>query len=240
MKSLMIAIMVIAAIFIGVYTGNSMDKKKDKTMMDKPEQTASAVFAGGCFWCTESDFEKVDGVLEAVSGYTGGEEKNPTYQEVSAGQTGHLEAVKVVYDPSRIGYKELLDIFWRHVDPTDPGGQFVDRGAQYRSAVFYDSEEEQRLAEEAKADLEASGKFNKPIATQILPLGPFYPAENYHQDYYKNNPLRYRWYRSGSGRDQFLEKNWPDSNIKLDSNIKQDSKKKPDSKKIMGQKRTDE
>ncbi len=188
-------------------------------MMDPSQPQATAVFAGGCFWCTESDFEKVDGVLGAVSGYTGGKEKNPTYQEVSAGQTGHLEAVEVTYNPERISYSDLLEIFWRHVDPTDAGGQFVDRGAQYRSAIFYANENERQMAEASKEALAASGKFDKPIATQILPLGMFYPAEDYHQDYYKNNPLRYRFYRSGSGRDQFLKKTWPEK-------IKPDMEKK--------------
>jgi len=182
----------------------------EKTMKDKNEKTASAVFAGGCFWCTESDFEKVDGVIEVISGYAGGHIKNPTYQQVSGGGTGHIEVVKVIYDPKIVSYEKLLEIFWQHVDPTDPGGQFVDRGSQYRSAIFYASGTEKRLAEESKQRLAASGRFNKPIVTDILPLGEFYPAENYHQDYYKKNPIRYHWYRSGSGRDQFLKKTWAD------------------------------
>ena len=179
-------------------------------MKDPGGTTASAVFAGGCFWCTESDFEKVDGVVEVISGYTGGHVQKPTYKEVSGGGTGHLEAVKVIYDPERISYEKLLEVFWRHVDPTDPGGQFADRGDQYRSAVFYANDTEKRLAEESKKRLGVSGRFNKPIATDILPLGEFYPAEDYHQDYYKKNPIRYNWYRSGSGRDRFLEKTWAD------------------------------
>ena len=177
-------------------------------MKEIPAKTATAVFAGGCFWCTESDFEKVDGVVEVISGYTGGHVAAPTYRQVSAGGTGHVEAVKVVYDPERIDYAQLLEVFWQHVDPTDSGGQFVDRGAQYRSVIFYANENEKRLAEASRDRLAAQGPFTKPIVTEILPLGEFYPAEDYHQDYYKKNPLRYRFYRGGSGRDQFLEKAW--------------------------------
>ena len=187
--------------------GLSMDK--DMHMSEsKNAHTKTAVFAGGCFWCTESDFEKLPGVIDAISGYTGGKEVNPTYEEVSAHQTGHVEAVKVIYDPAKLSYNQLLEWFWHHVDPTDAGGQFVDRGSQYRSVIFYADEEQQREAEASKQKLAASGKFKKPIVTQILPLGPFYPAEEYHQDYYKKNPLRYRYYRWGSGRDQFLDKTW--------------------------------
>ena len=211
MKSLSILLIVFTftIIFLGYRQVNSMDKT-EKNMKNNTEKTASAVFAGGCFWCTESDFEKVDGVIEAISGYTGGHLKNPTYYQVSAGGTGHLESVKVIYDPSKVTYEQLLDYFWRHVDPTDPGGQFVDRGSQYRSAIFYANETQKRLAEKSKQQLEASGKFNKPIVTEILPLGEFYPAEDYHQDYYKKNPIRYHYYRYGSGRDQFLKKTWGD------------------------------
>ncbi|MBW2368656.1 MAG: peptide-methionine (S)-S-oxide reductase MsrA, partial [Deltaproteobacteria bacterium] len=151
------------------------------------KSTKSAVFAGGCFWCTESDFEKVAGVLEAISGYTGGRETNPSYRQVSAGQTGHVEAVKVVYDPDKITYEQLLDVFWRHVDPTDPGGQFADRGSQYTTAVFYGDETEKQLAEASKKKMGATGPYDKSIATRILPRGPFYPAEDYHQDYYQKN-----------------------------------------------------
>ena len=184
--------------------------KMGKTMTNEPETTASAVFAGGCFWCTESDFEKVDGIVDAISGYTGGHVDNPTYKQVSAGGTGHIEAVKVIYDPSKISYEKLLEVLWRHIDPTDPGGQFVDRGSQYQSAIFYANDREKRLTETSRKRLAESGRFEKPIVTAILPLGKFYPAEEYHQNYYKKNPIRYKWYRSGSGRDQFLKKAWPD------------------------------
>ena len=216
MRSLHIFFIVLlfTIIFLGYQQVNSMDKM-EKNMKNNTEKTASAVFAGGCFWCTESDFEKVDGVIEAISGYTGGHLKNPTYYQVSAGGTGHLESVKVIYDPSKVTYEQLLDYFWRHVDPTDPGGQFVDRGSQYRSAIFYANETQKRLAEKSKQQLEASGKFDKPIVTDILPLGEFYPAEDYHQNYYKKNPIRYHYYRYGSGRDQFLKKTWAD--VKTDT-----------------------
>jgi len=167
-----------------------------------------ATFAGGCFWCTEADFEKTDGIVKVISGYTGGKKENPTYEEVSAGKTGHVEAIQVYYDPAKITYEGLLEVFWRHIDPTDAGGQFVDRGGQYRSAIFYRDEEEKRVAEKSKETLEKSGKFPKPIATDILKLSKFYPAEEYHQDYYKKNPLRYQYYRFGSGRDQFLKETW--------------------------------
>jgi peptide methionine sulfoxide reductase msrA/msrB len=178
------------------------------------EHTRTAVFAGGCFWCTESDFEKLDGVIAVVSGYTGGQVADPSYKQVSAGGTGHIEAVKVTYDPDRISYEALLNYFWRHVDPTDSGGQFVDRGSQYRSVIFYANEAERKAAEASKKALAAAGQFDRPIVTDILPLGRFYEAEDYHQDYYKKNPLRYKWYRSGSGRDRFLEESWAEDMLK--------------------------
>jgi len=167
-----------------------------------------ATFAGGCFWCTEADFEKTTGVIKAISGYTGGKKENPTYEEVSAGNTAHVEAIQVYYDPQEITYEELLNVFWRHIDPTDSGGQFVDRGGQYRSAIFYHDEEQKKIAEKSRESLEKLGKFPKPIATEILKFSKFYPAEEYHQDYYKKNPLRYQYYRFGSGRDQFLDHVW--------------------------------
>jgi peptide methionine sulfoxide reductase msrA/msrB len=167
-----------------------------------------ATFAGGCFWCTEADFEKAPGVVKAVSGYTGGTKENPAYEEVSAGTTGHVEAIQVYYDPSKITYEGLLDSFWRHIDPTDPGGQFVDRGSQYRSVIFYHDEEQRWSAEKSKEALGKSGRFGKPIVTDIVKFTKFYEAEEYHQDYYKKNPIRYKYYRYNSGRDQFLKKVW--------------------------------
>ncbi len=210
MKSMNVVLMALAVLLFGFSQVSSMDKKMEEPMKMSPEKTHAAVFAGGCFWCTESDFEKVDGVVEAISGYTGGHVDNPTYKQVSSGGTGHVEAVKVVYDPAKLTYTDLLDVFWRHVDPTDAGGQFVDRGQQYSSAIFYANEEERRQAEASKKKLASTGPFDKPIVTAILPLESFYEAEEYHQDYHKKNPIRYKWYRSGSGRDRFIEKAWAD------------------------------
>jgi len=167
-----------------------------------------ATFAGGCFWCMEPPFDKLDGVVSTTSGYTGGKEKNPSYDEVSSGRTGHLEAIEIVYDPSKVSYVQLLDVFWRNVDPTQENGQFVDIGPQYRTAIFYHNEEQRRLALESKNRLRESRKFGKPIVTEIRPAMEFYSAEDYHQDYYIKNPIRYKYYRWSSGRDQFLEKAW--------------------------------
>jgi peptide methionine sulfoxide reductase msrA/msrB len=228
MKTLFIACLTIAAVIFGLHQARSTEEKMEKVKSPQSEKTAEAVFAGGCFWCTEADFEKVDGVIDAVSGYTGGRVANPTYQQVSAGSTGHVEAVKVIYDPGKITYERLLQVFWRHVNPTDGGGQFVDRGSQYRSAIFYANEQERQLAEASKKELEAGGRFGQPIATDILSLGPFYPAEDYHQDYYQKNPLRYRFYRAGSGRDQFLEKVW--AGEKKDMTSKEKTEMKPQMK----------
>ncbi len=176
----------------------------------EPRNVETATFAGGCFWCMEYPLEHVDGVLSVVSGYTGGDEKNPTYEEVASGKTGHAEAVQVRYDPARTDYSELLEVFWRQIDPTDPDGQFIDRGRQYRTAIFYHNEEQKRLAEESKKRLEESGLYDRPIVTEILEARAFYPAEDYHQDFYKKSPGRYENYRAGSGRDQYLEKIWED------------------------------
>ena len=167
-----------------------------------------ATFAGGCFWCMEPPFEKLDGVLDVQSGYSGGDEPDPRYEDVSSGSTAHAEAVQVTFDPSRVSYAELLDVFWRQIDPTDPDGQFVDRGRQYRSAIFVHDAEQRRLAETSKAELAASGRLAKPIVTEIVDYRAFYPAEDYHQDFYKRNPVRYRFYRYGSGRDPYLERIW--------------------------------
>jgi peptide methionine sulfoxide reductase msrA/msrB len=172
------------------------------------EHMEKATFAGGCFWCMTPPFEKLDGVKEVISGYTGGHTVNPTYEDVTSETTGHLESVEVIYDPSKISYEKLLDVFWHQINPTDAGGQFVDRGPSYESAIFYHNEEQKRLAEESKKKLMQSGRFDKPIVTEIRPAGPFYPAEAYHQDYWKKNPIRYKFYRYNSGRDQYLEKIW--------------------------------
>jgi peptide-methionine (S)-S-oxide reductase len=169
---------------------------------------ATAVFAGGCFWCMEPPFEALDGVLEVRSGYTGGRVENPTYEQVSAGGTGHYEAVEVRYDPARIAYERLLEVFWRNVDPTDAEGQFCDRGESYRTAIFVKDEAERRAAEASKAALEASGRLPGKVVTPVLDAAPFHPAEAYHQDYAKRNTLRYRYYRSGCGRDTRLRALW--------------------------------
>ncbi|UTW08787.1 peptide-methionine (S)-S-oxide reductase MsrA [Pseudomonas benzenivorans] len=167
-----------------------------------------AIFAGGCFWCTEADFDKLPGVISTTSGYTGGHAANPSYQQVSAGTTGHTEAVRVNYDPRKIGYAELLEYFWPTIDPLTANAQFCDHGSQYRSAIFYGNPEEKALAEASKAALQASGRFDRPIVTEILPTSTFYPAEEYHQDYHRKNPLRYTYYRNGCGRDDRLEQLW--------------------------------
>jgi peptide methionine sulfoxide reductase msrA/msrB len=185
-------------------------------MTAEERMTERAIFAGGCFWCMEHPFEKLDGVISVTSGYIGGEEENPTYKQVSAGRTGHAEAVEIVFDPAVIGYSELLDVFWMQIDPTDAGGQFVDRGSQYRSGIFYHDEEQKRLAQESKAAMDKSGRFSRPIATEITMLTTFYRAEAYHQDYYKKNGIRYKFYRSGSGRDSYLKKIWGDEKQSAD------------------------
>lgn len=172
------------------------------------EQRETAVFGGGCFWCMEPPFEQVDGVIEVTAGYSGGEEVNPTYEQVASGQTSHFEAVQVVYDPDKVSYRQLVDIFWQQIDPTDGGGQFADRGSHYRTAIFYNSEEQRLGAEESKGALEASGIFDRPVVTMILPVKPFYKAEEYHQDYYRKNVLHYSAYKVGSGRAGFLERTW--------------------------------
>jgi peptide methionine sulfoxide reductase msrA/msrB len=182
------------------------DENKAKEV--RPERLEKATFAGGCFWCMEPPFEKLPGVTAVISGYTGGQKKDPAYEEVSSGTTGHVEAVQVFYDPSVLTYQKLLNVFWRQIDPTDPDGQFIDRGAQYRSVIFYNNEEQKRLAEESREALQKSGRFNKPIVTEILPATEFYRAEEYHQDYYRKNPVRYKFYRSRSGRDRYLQKIW--------------------------------
>jgi peptide-methionine (S)-S-oxide reductase len=170
--------------------------------------TKEAIFAGGCFWCMEGPFDVLPGVLSTTSGYTGGHKVNPTYEEVSAGGTGHAESVRVRYDPAKITYQELLDVFWHNIDPVAVDRQFCDAGHQYRTAIFYVDDDQKKLAEQSKHALEASGKFDKAIATAIEPAGAFYPAEEYHQDYYKKNPARYKFYRYGCGRDQRLEAIW--------------------------------
>ena len=206
---LVVAAVILTLGFAAFYQNSKAVQAAAKESMPMGEKDLRiATFAGGCFWCTEADFEKLSGVVRVLSGYTGGQKENPTYAEVSAGTTGHVEAVQVYYDTKQVSYEELLDWFWKHIDPTDGGGQFVDRGSQYRSVIFYHDEEQKQLAQKSKETLEKSGKFNKPIATEIVKISRFFPAEEYHQDYYRKNPIRYGYYRFGSGRDQFLEKAW--------------------------------
>ena len=173
----------------------------------------TATFAGGCFWCMEPPFENTEGVIEAEAGYTGGHAENPTYEQVTSGTTGHYEAVKVTYDPKKVSYKQLLDVFWRQIDPTDDGGQFADRGTQYFTAIFYHNEEQKEKAELSKKELDASAIFDKPIITALLPAKTFYKAEEYHQDYYKKNVLHYSTYKVGSGRDGFIKEIWKGKEI---------------------------
>jgi len=167
-----------------------------------------ATFAGGCFWCMQPPFDKLKGVISTKAGYTGGQKSQPTYNEISAGGTGHAESVQIEFDPSKISYQQLLDVFWRQINPTDAGGQFVDRGSQYRTAIFYHNDKQRQLAEQSKTALAASGRFSKPIVTRIVPEATFWPAEEYHQHYADKNPLRYHFYRYHSGRDQYLDRIW--------------------------------
>jgi peptide-methionine (S)-S-oxide reductase len=172
------------------------------------EPPAIATFAGGCFWCMQPPFDALGGVISTTVGYTGGHTKNPTYEEVESGDTGHAETIQITYDPNKISYAKLLDVFWHNIDPLTANGQFCDHGTQYRSAIFYHNDEQKRLAEESKKALEASGRFHQPIVTAIVPASEFYPAEDDHQKYYLKNPIRYHYYRYRCGRDQRLEKLW--------------------------------
>ncbi len=209
------AVVVLAACSQGA---KSRDLNKPSLSYDELASKPSVVFAGGCFWCMEPPFEKHDGVYEAVSGYAGGTAKNPTYEEVSSGQTDHVEAVKVYYDSSRIDYRELLHIYWRQIDPTDIGGQFADRGSQYSPAIFYETEHQKALAESTKTVLENSDIFQEPIVVAIRPLTSFYRAEEYHQDYYRKKPGHYKRYRRGSGREGYLEKTWKGEELTMEKN----------------------
>ncbi|TAN64337.1 peptide-methionine (S)-S-oxide reductase [bacterium] len=199
MKTVGIALMSLAVMALGVplvLAGNDTMK------------TEKATFAGGCFWCMEHSFDELPGVVSVTSGYTGGQKKDPTYEEVSAGGTGHAEAVQVVYDPSKITYAKLLDVFWHNVDPTVTNRQFCDFGHQYRSAIFYHGEEQRREAERSRETLEKNKSFSEAVVTEITQAGDFYPAEEYHQHYYKKNPIRYKYYRTSCGRDQRLKELW--------------------------------
>lgn len=191
------------------------------------DRLEKATFAGGCFWCMEQPFDSLQGVTEVFLGYMGGHKQNPTYEEVSSGRTGHREVVQVTYDPSKITYKDLLEVFWRQIDPTDTNGQFADKGLQYKTAIFYHSQEQRLLAEESKKELEESGRFKKPIVTEVIKASIFYKAEDYHQNYYKTCPIQYNIYKKGSGRVDFIKEKWGD---KMSDNSK--NYKKPSEDKI--------
>ncbi len=209
MKSLLIVFLLSCFLILGCARSDGEEMTiKMETNTVNPEKLAKATFAGGCFWCMEPPFEKLEGVVEVISGYSGGHKSDPTYEEVSAGGTGHLEVVQILFDPEKIGYDELLEVFWRNIDPTDEYGQFVDQGSQYATAIFYHDQDQKQLAESSKEALQKSGKFDRPIVTQIRPFEAFYEAEDYHQDYYQTYKTRYKFYRSMSGRDRFIQRNW--------------------------------
>jgi peptide methionine sulfoxide reductase msrA/msrB len=199
-------LLLLLAYFAAAGASGTAASGETKTMNETKTATERAIFAGGCFWCMEKPFEKLDGVLSVISGYSGGTAENPSYETYH--DTGHIEVVEIVYDPARVSYEALLKVFWKQINPTDPGGQFADRGHGYTTGIFYTTEEQKRLAEESKAALEKRGVFDKPIVTPVEPAQPFYAAEDYHQDYYNKNPLRYGFYRSGSGRDAYLDQVW--------------------------------
>jgi peptide methionine sulfoxide reductase msrA/msrB len=187
---------------------DSASKQSTTKVTEKSGIIETALFAGGCFWCMEYPYENQPGISKALSGYTGGEKQNPTYNQVASGLTQHVEAVEIHFDPEIISYNDLLQIFWRNIDPTDAGGQFVDRGKQYTTGIFYKNNQQKKSAEQSKTRLESKNLFNKKIITKIVPAGKFYPAEEYHQDFFKKNYIRYRIYRAGSGRDEFIKRIW--------------------------------
>ena len=200
-----IAVCAILAVLKLYYSGN-VASAEEKTMQNSGD--SYAIFSGGCFWCMQPAFDKLPGVHATVVGYTGGSVANPTYEQVTSGKTGHRESIKVVYDPTKVSYEKLLQAFWHTIDPTQTDGQFADRGSHYLTAIFVKDDEQRRLAEASKMELAKSGKFQKPIATEILSAGEFYPAEDYHQAYYKKNALHYNSYKVGSGRAGYLERTW--------------------------------
>ena len=197
------------AVGVSVSVGGTEPATEPETTK-APEKVARATFAGGCFWCMEGPFDALEGVLDTKSGYTAGQVENPSYEQVTRGDTGHTEAVQVVYDPSRVSYEKLLEVFWRNIDPVDATGQFCDKGSQYRSGIYWHDAEQRRLAEKSRAELVEQDRFDRPIATEIVEAEAFYPAEEYHQDYYQKNPIRYRFYRSRCGRDRRLQEVWGD------------------------------
>jgi peptide-methionine (S)-S-oxide reductase len=197
-----LSVLTVAVLLVGAWNVQSTSHAEADATPGK------AHFAGGCFWCMEEAFEKVEGVLSATSGYMGGKVANPSYEEVSAGRTGHAESVEVIYDPSKVSYQKLLDAFWHNVDPVTPNAQFCDHGSQYRSVIFFQTDEEKRASDTSKQAIEQSKRFTEPIVTQIVPASQVYPAEEYHQDFYKKNPIRYKFYKYNCGRAQRLEALW--------------------------------
>jgi peptide-methionine (S)-S-oxide reductase len=196
------------AVFILGLLAMAISSADEAVPATENKDASVATFAGGCFWCMEGPFDKLQGVISTTSGYTGGHTKNPTYKQTSTGRTGHTEAVQIVYDPEQVSYEKLLDVFWHNIDPTTPDQQFCDRGSQYRSGIFYHNDEQKQLAEASKSALNKNKPFSEPIVTQISKASTFYAAEDYHQDYYKKNPIRYRYYRHGCERDKRLEQLW--------------------------------
>jgi peptide-methionine (S)-S-oxide reductase len=205
---LSVAILVVIAALIAACSASPGENEGQQPVTSQAVKLSKATFAGGCFWCMEHAFDELPGVVSVTSGYTGGDKKNPTYEEVSAGGTGHAESVQVVYDPARIGYEKLLTVYWHNIDPTVKDRQFCDTGHQYRSAIFYHTEEQRRLAVQSRSALDKSRPFKENVVTEITPAGEFYPAEDYHQHYYRKNPIRYKFYRTGCGRDQRLKELW--------------------------------
>ncbi len=208
MRSLFVLFGAVIALMFLFLAGPADSSGSEKTRQPVQGRLEKATFAGGCFWCMEQPFDTLAGVVSVTSGYTGGQKKNPTYKEVSAGGTGHAEAVQIIYDPAKIAYEKLLSVFWHNIDPTVKDRQFCDTGDQYRSAIFYHTEEQRRLAVKSKESLELNKPFREPVVTGIVQAGEFYPAEEYHQKYYKKNPVRYKYYRTGCGRDRRLNELW--------------------------------
>jgi peptide-methionine (S)-S-oxide reductase len=215
MRDYLTKITLVVVTFLSSSCQTSEQRGQDLTPAEastvETKNLAVATFAGGCFWCMEPPFDKLTGVISTTSGYIGGHKSNPSYEEVSSGWTGHAEAVQVAYDSTRISYIDLLEVFWRNIDPLATNRQFCDAGSQYRSAIFYHNDEQRRLAEASKQKLEQAGRFDRPIVTEIVPATEFYPAEEYHQDFYKKNPIRYKAYRTGCGRDRRLKELWGES-----------------------------
>ena len=237
-------VVVLLLLVVVIFGTNLLDNRSEFTTAEEqesdimPEEKINqedlerATLAGGCFWCMEPPFVTLDGVEEVVAGYTGGEKEDPSYDEVSSGKTGHYEAVQIYYDPEKITYGEILDVFWKHIDPTDSGGQFADRGSQYKTAIFYHDEGQKSVAEKSKDDLEKSGKFDEPIVTEILPVKDFYLAERYHQDYYEKNPIRYNSYKKLSGREGFIETTWGEEESSSEKTRDYEDFEKPSSEEL--------